>query len=328
MGRVNTPQERAETLARIKRADNHEHLALLSVRPSEIAALYYQELRDYFALCAMARGKTAIALEAELLLFRTRISLERRISRSIHDFVLSQPSSFDDLLDQKCFGASKKQGVSIRLPLTSCQPTKLCANLCYAHDVLDASPSSVIRGAVNGVIGEIFENSSESERHLILNGLKKHVAFAVKSSLREANSSQFARSARIRFGHIGEAAAYPAFVNRLAQLVREMSGGQVQPVVYSRHSQAKMLDPEQFVVNFTLDPSSESRRRNAPPFARIVYSAFGGVTSAQVSVNFLEHHRFIHLEAKGDGNVCPATEPKTINRTCDGVACDLCFRRP
>jgi hypothetical protein len=290
--------------------------------------LYYQDLRDYFALCAMARGKTAIALEAELLLFRTRISLERRISRSIHDCLSSQPSSFDDLLDQKCFGASKKQGVSIRFPLTSCQPTKLCANLCYAHDVLDASPSSVIRGAVNGAIGEIFENSSETERCRILNGLKKHVAFAVSRSLCDANSSSFARSARIRFGHVGEAAAYPSFVNALARLVRELSKGQVQSVVYSRHSQAKMLDAEEFVINFTIDPSSEARRRYVPPSARIVYSAFGGITSTEASVNFLEHHRFIHLEAKGEGKVCPATEPESIKRSCDSVACDLCFRKP
>src|SRR5205085_5215279 len=43
---------------------------------------------------------------------------------------------FDVLLRHGFYGASKKQGVSVRMPLSACNPTRLCAGACYAHDVL------------------------------------------------------------------------------------------------------------------------------------------------------------------------------------------------
>src|SRR5262249_1290625 len=44
-----------------------------------------------------------------------------------------------------------------------------------------------------------------------------------------------------------------------------------------------------------------------------------------VDVNFLEHHRWIHVKPVGTGKVCPATAPEAKVRTCDACQCDFCF---
>jgi len=133
------------------------------------------------------------------------------------------------------------------------------------------------------------------------------------------------RRPRIRFAHVGEFAAFPEFANALARLVRESSDGGVDCVVYTRHPDARLLDPDLFVVLFSLDESSEDRRRFVPAAARVVRSAFGGQIIDTVDVNFLEHHRWVHIKPVGTGNICPSTAPDTKVRTCDACRCDFCF---
>ena len=237
------------------------------------------------------------------------------------------------LLQMGCFyGFSKKQGTSVRMPLTTCKPTKLCAGACYAHDVLDAAPASVIRGVINGIVAEHFEHGPASCRESVMLALSNHSKRAIQSSLNEVRAlkgSGWTRRAFIRFSHVGEITKYPEFANALAEQVHEQSGGRVDCVVYTRHSNAAKLDPKRWIVNFTLDPASLDRRKWAPETARIVFSAFGGVTSDQADVNFLEHHRHTHMaRTAGSGRICPATLPETKERTCDACRCDRCFVAP
>jgi hypothetical protein len=76
-----------------------------------------------------------------------RVKIEQGIIDFIESFYGKEKEKFFNL--GKIFGKSKKQGISIRFSLTTCVPTNLCANLCYAHDGLDATPNSVVRGALN-----------------------------------------------------------------------------------------------------------------------------------------------------------------------------------
>jgi hypothetical protein len=328
MGRVNSHEERLLTLRRIEGWNASISKVMPSLSYSSVSGVFYQELRDYFALCSMARGKTALRGEAEHVLFSTRVVIERWIQRSVKLHIKEQPAAFSQILKQKAFGESKKQGVSLRFALNSCQPTKICSNLCYAHDVLDAAPAAVIRGAINGIIAEFFEAGSAEDRQLILDAWEQHVALAVKAALLERDQSEFPREGRIRFGHVGDGAHYAEFCNAIGRLVVRKSNGQVSPIIYTRHSMAHKLDNEVFVVNFTIDSTSEDRRKYVPIGARTVFSAFGGLTSSAAEVNFLEHHRFSHLPQIGEGHACPATLTETKIRTCDAVKCDLCFERP
>ncbi len=228
------------------------------------------------------------------------------------------------------FGASKKQGTSIRFPLASCQPTALCASACYAHDVLDAAPNSVIRGALNGALGLWYGELGDVERADLMEKLRKEVKRAVRNALTELQrlAKEYKRPAYIRFAHVGDAAAYVGFANAVAGLVHEVSEGKVQSVVYTRHRQATGFDPNLFVVNFTLDASSKEREKWIPPFARRVFSAFGGEVDPGSEINFLEHHRWHHSEPIGQGKVCPATRPEAKEHTCDAVRCHKCFVSP
>jgi len=139
----------------------------------------------------------------------------------------------------------------------------------------------------------------------------------------------FNRRAFIRFSHVGEIVFFPNFANALAKQAREISQGQVDCVVYTRHKNVAKLDPELWIINFTLDPVSMNRRLWAPDHARLVYSAFGGKVSPVAEVNFLEHHRHSHMQkTSGEGRICPATLPETPDRTCDACHCKRCFVQP
>jgi hypothetical protein len=298
-------------------------------RSRDLRAAFDADLKGYFRLAAAARGagtEPGLRREAHSLLFATRVRLERAISEAAS-------RSADPVglaLDGWFFGSSKKQGVSLRMPLSTCRPTVLCAGACYAHDVLDAVPASVVRGALNGVVAQRFEEGSEAERREILDRLCPHARKAVRVAFQEVRRLEgtgWTRRPNIRFSHVGEVVAYPAFADALARLVRELSGGGVDCVVYTRHPNAGLLDPELWVMNFTLDPSSPERRAWAPAHARLVHAAFGGQVSAEADVNFLEHHRHVHLAPIGEGRVCPATAPETRVRTCDAVRCNRCFVR-
>lgn len=327
MGRVNTDTERYETLNFISKMKlDLSHFNDLNFKT--IHSSLYKELRSYFALCAMARGRSKFKERANSILFSTRVKLENNIKDRALKTLRSSPEHLQPLLKQKFFGGSKKQGISIRLPLSSCEPTKLCSNLCYAHDVLDAAPSAVIRGALNGLIAELYQSQPEKYEPLLRRYWDGQILKAIKVSHDENSLSEFDRGSRIRFGHVGDGGAYAVFMNYLASRLKQLSNGTVQSVIYTRHRSAKKLDSDLFVVNFTLDPVSEDRINFAPKDARIVYSAFGGATSEIAEINFLEHHRFEHFSQVGTGNVCPATLPNTLNRTCDSLLCEKCFRAP
>ena len=158
--------------------------------------------------------------------------------------------------------------------------------------------------------------------------MDRHTSRAVRAAIKEAESSAIAGWSRrpfIRFSHVGEIAAYPSFANSLAGQVRQISNGEVDCVIYTRHRRAKELNPELWIVNFTLDSDSRGRREWAPEDSRIVFSAFGGETDPEADINFLEHHRWTHIEQSGTGRVCPATAPNMKDRTCDALRCNRCF---
>jgi len=291
---------------------------------------YEAELKNYFRLTVLARSSSAdpeLASRAHELLFRVRTLLEGAIQQAITEAPVNPESRLDALFNGNFFGFSKKQGTSLRLPLRTCTPTKLCAGGCYAHDVLDATPAAVVRGSINGWIADRYERGDEGARAQYLSRLRPHVKRAIKNARSELKNlaDGFTRRAFIRFSHVGEIVHTPGFANDLASVVRDLSGGDVDCVVYTRHKRAVELDPSLWIVNFTLDPDSENRKAWVPINARIVYSAFGGKTSPAAEVNFLEHHRHGHSPQVGDGRACPATLPHALSRTCDGNRCNRCF---
>jgi hypothetical protein len=331
MGRLNTPAEQRATL---KWANN------LSIEPQPLPSqftlrmvrdAFLPDLKRYFALCGLSRSKTApkeLVSVAWRLVFKVRVTLEQAIQSSLLASIEQSTSIPDALFSASFFGCSKKQGVSLRLPLTSCQPTSICGAACYAHDVLDAGPESIVRGAVNGVVATLYECGDPRRRTTIESRLQRHVAKAVRAAITETTASTASwRYPRIRFSHIGEIAAWPQFANTLARMVKAASRQRVQCVVYTRHRRAADLNHDLFVVNFTIDKASEERKKWATSHSRLVYSAFDGDLSPDAEVNFLEHHRWNHVAPRsGTGNVCPATMPDISERTCDAVGCDKCFQ--
>jgi len=303
------------------------------VSPRDVLDSFGEDLKNYFSLAALSRNASAVPAfraSARQDVFAARAILEKSIIRAVERASCPEFEKVDGVLANNLFGFSKKQGTSLRMPLASCNPTKLCAPGCYAHDVLDAAPYAVIRGALNGWLASMFERSDATARSRLLTKLTPHVKRAIKNSQRELKylPEGYRRRPFIRFSHVGEIVEYPEFSNALARLVKDLSQGEVDSVVYTRHQNVSKLDPSLWVVNFTLDPVSVKRLRWAPPHARIVFSAFGGVTSNLAEINFLEHHRHVHLgKTAGDGIVCPATAPETIVRTCDACKCNKCFTR-
>jgi hypothetical protein len=261
--------------------------------------------------------------------FRVRVELEKSISKAVLTPIWKNGLNNTDFSKIPIHGCSKKQGVSIRMPLQSCVPTKLCGPACYAHDALDAAPGAVLRGALNGAIAALYEDGNLIQRFNLMKSLHKPVFRMITAALKDAkeNSETYSRRPRIRFAHVGEFAQFPLFANALAETVNSISMGQVDSVVYTRHPNANLLDKKFFIVLFSLDKSSEDRRKFIPEGARVVRSAFDGNIVENVDVNFLEHHRWIHISPIGSGKICPATEAATKVKTCDACKCDLCFTR-
>jgi hypothetical protein len=330
MGRLNTAKEHRYTLDWAKSFDP-KPCKINAFKLFLIKAVFINDLKKYFALAALSRSKSAnqdYVHEALDYVFRVRVRLEEVITRSL------QKSLTGDFIPEEAFsgnfyGLSKKQGISVRFALSGCSPTKLCGRGCYAHDALDASPNAVIRGALNHFIAKQFQENKIGSK-VILEQLIPHTKRAINAANKEAKKlkSIWSRAPRIRFAHVGESAAYPEFCNALARQVKSLSNNKVKCIVYTRHKNASKLDPDLFVINFTLDGSSEKRKEWAPEKSRIVYSAFGGQLSSEASVNFLEHHRWSHLKPSGEGKICPSTHPDTTVRTCDAVKCDFCFNKP
>jgi hypothetical protein len=307
---------------------------IVFINSASLHDLFGNDLKDYFRLSALSRSTTALPSYVSSALqnvFAVRSIIEKSIIASIDNATCPLGDKIQGVLANNFFGFSKKQGTSLRMPLSSCNPTKLCAPGCYAHDVLDAAPYAVIRGAMNGWLAGTFEKSTKRTRALILKQLEPHALAAIRNARKELKSlpAGFTRRPFIRFSHVGEIVAFPDFANALANLVKKLSGGEVDCVVYTRHRNVSKLDPSLWVINFTLDPSSLKRKEWVPEHARIVFSAFGGVTSKIAEVNFLEHHRHGHMpRTAGTGRVCPATAPETKVRTCDACQCNRCFVPP
>jgi hypothetical protein len=317
----------------IKVSPNYIFNSIIHISSSDIYNKYENALKNYFRLCGLSRSSTALPFYVSSALqnvFAVRSIIEKSIIDSIESSNRPLREKIQGVLANNFFGFSKKQGTSLRMPLSSCNPTKLCAPGCYAHDVLDAAPHAVIRGAMNGWLAGKFEKSTKRTRSLILKQLEPHALSAIRNARKELKSlpAGFTRRPFIRFSHVGEIVAFPDFANALASLVKKESCGEVDCVVYTRHRNVSKLDPSLWVINFTLDPSSLKRKEWAPEHARIVFSAFGGVTSKIADVNFLEHHRHGHMpRTAGTGRVCPATAPETKVRTCDACQCNRCFER-
>jgi len=223
---------------------------------ADIAQAFKQDLLNYFALCGLSRRRTAakgLNQKASGALFGVRTEIEKSIENSVTSAAKLAGGGPRCLFRNRVYGGSKKQGVSVRMPLTTCVPTALCATRCYAHDALDASSNSVIRGAMNGAIAQLYEEGGSHMRCEIMAELKGHSLKAIKQSWLECDSVEpgWTRRPHIRFAHVGEMAAYPAFANAVGAQIRDLSGGKVMCVVYTRHPRARELDPDLWVINFT-----------------------------------------------------------------------------
>ena len=167
MGRMNTLEEQIETVHWATSYRGHNCVPEGGRFLTEVVKASDFELKKYFALAALSRSKTApegLTCAAWNEVFRVRVAVEKSIHSSIQKAIEDGVFAQNDLYLGSFFGASKKQGVSVRFPLTACRATNLCGNACYAHDVLDASPGSIVRGVVNGFIASTFEHGSDTVR--------------------------------------------------------------------------------------------------------------------------------------------------------------------
>jgi hypothetical protein len=196
--------------------------------------------------------------------------LNVRLKKTIDTAIQAGPDHLSGIFDGRFFGCSKKQGVSVRLLLTTCVPTAACAAACYAHDVLDAAPASVVRGVMNGFIARTYEESGTSRRNHILARLERDTYSAIRASHKERDATKevMKRRARVRFAHVGEISPFPMFARALAEQISRLSSGTVDCVVYTSLGE---FDSDRLIINFTLDHSSEARRLWAPLGSRLVY---------------------------------------------------------
>jgi len=288
----------------------------------------YDILTNYWNLAILSRSEKKFPLlseNAKKIIFRVRVNIEKSIEKSLAGSLQKGLIDYSDLFESNIFSESIKQGLSLRLPLSSCVPTQNCHWSCYAHDGMDAGRYPVIKGGVNGFIAKQYENGTSKTRSKIELLMHSQVDKAIRKAERDKNNANFQRDARIRFSHVGEIAEFPNFANFFAQMVRDRSKNSVSCVVYTRHPNVKKLDKESYVINFTLDRDSDDRRDWIPEYARIVYSAWDGLSSDMADVNFLEHHRFSHQNNIGGGKICPVTITANKLNTCDIAKCDLCF---
>ena len=102
MGVLNTNEQRLATLSRVQ-GMTLTTVVFDDLKFKTISQQIYQELRDYFALCAMARGKSEYNKRAERILFSTRVKLENFIRKSIHKTIQNKSSLRNDLIEQKFF---------------------------------------------------------------------------------------------------------------------------------------------------------------------------------------------------------------------------------
>jgi hypothetical protein len=298
----------------------------------DLKFFFAEACRVYYTLSAVSRRKVlphGTRLQLLQMLFPLRARIEKRLLEEFRRLP-DGAQLWRTAVAKTFFGVSAKQGVSIRYPLATCVPTALCGGRCYGHDGRDRELHLIFRAALNGLVGSRYEESGPVERRAILKDLDRAITFGISKSLSDASNSAidgFKREPRIRFSHIGDMAATPQFTNALAGAIRHKEP-RVACIVYTRHPRAAELDPELLRVNFTLDSANDVRRRSAPSFARLVSSAWDGQVTADVAINFLEHHVEKNVAAIGTGFVCPVTVHHSDTPTCDSARCDRCFRKP
>ena len=328
MGKILNEIQRREILLWAQNFDPDEVIIDNYKTVSSLTKPFLNDLNNYFSLCQIARStkrRTLVSEKAEVILFKIRTQIEKWITTSLIKNNISLADNFSALYVNKLFGGSKKQGLSFRIALTTCVPTALCANRCYAHDALDASPNSVMRCCLNDYFVKEWIGGNLEARNILDIELER----AIKSARMEAALSDFKRSPRIRFSHVGEITKYPEFSNYCGEYVYNKSNNEVRCVVCTRHPNANLLEKKYWVINFTIDESSIDRMSWINSGTRLVSSSFNGKVSDLVDVNFLEHHNRNHFTQNGDkGNICPATLPTALDRSCDGNECDYCFESP
>jgi hypothetical protein len=290
---------------------------------SNICKVYYQ-------LAACSRRKVLdeqIRKKIYNILFDFRSAIENSMLSNLRE----SEGNFNiekEVLKGRFFGSSSKQGVSIRYALASCKPTKSCGGRCYAHDGRDRDLNSLVRGVLNHYYGAKFEISSLSYQNFMINQLLPNIFRAVTDAMKdhdEALNKGFKREPRIRFSHVGEMASTPNFCNRIAQEIKKINPD-VQCVIYTRSPVATYLDEQLFVINFTVDDSSDSRLRYANNNMNIVNSAWDGKLLESAHVNFLEHHVETVSAPKESGSICAVTYNHKDIISCDEAKCDKCFK--
>lgn len=297
---------------------------------TDLKAFYSPVCKSYYQLAAVSRGKhleTSLRKEILDILFQFRSSIETKILLDLQE----SETKFDvekEVLRGRFFGASAKQGLSIRYSLNSCYPTKDCSGRCYAHDGRDRELNHLIRGVLNYYYGLKYEGAPCDDREIMMKKLSSSISKAIKQSIEEQHRSKqngFSRLPRIRFSHIGEMARTPVFTNDLAREIRSQNP-KVQCVIYTRSPEANLLDKDLFIINFTIDDSSDSRLKYACKWMNVVNSAWDGKLTPKANVNFLEHHvekvSLPHLE----GSICPVTYDHKSLSSCDQAMCDKCFK--
>jgi len=286
--------------------------------------------KKYFYLAQIYKAKNTreeIRLIAHNNIFKTRVIIEKSLLNFLHSLDILYSSEL--VLNNNIFGKSKKQGVSIRFSLDTCQPTSLCGHKCYAHDGLDAMPNSVKKGVFNTFLANIYECKIELFKEYFEKRLEKYINLAVNWSINEvANLENYERQPHIRFSHVGDGVKYPLFLNYLAQKIKDKSKTKVNCVAYTRHSKVNLIDSSLINILFTIDEASKNRIKLIPKNAQMVYTSFNNDLNKEALVNFIEHHPHHKFEYKGDGNICPTTDKLKFNYTsCDEAKCKLCFEK-
>lgn len=261
-------------------------------------------------------------------LFEARVRIERSLEATIEHHVLSGEWSIRELTARSVLGFCKKQGVSMRLSLSTCVPTTLCGGRCYAHDGRERVTPTILSGCYNTVVCRLWERGLVPDAAL-LSHIRRAVDLAGRDQTFARDEYGFSRRPRIRLAHVGELAAFPKFANWLAAQIEREGRGEVDAVVYTRHPGIAELDTAKMTVNLTLDRASRKRRAWARPGVRVVWSAWNGDLEKEVDINFLEHHDHdLHAVPKGGGSVCPVTAAKAEERFCDAYRCCRCFVPP
>ena len=117
-----SPEEHRATLewAHTYRGSHRQVPGRLSM--AALSRAHGDDLRRYFALCALSRNQTApesLASDAYSQVFRVRVALERSIRSSADEALARHDEDFAVLLHKGFYGASRKQGVSVRMALST-----------------------------------------------------------------------------------------------------------------------------------------------------------------------------------------------------------------